>query len=297
MFAKRICLLVNPYAALGKTLQILHNVERELKRLKQDFYTALTEDVPAMQKIALQASQNGEHVYVLGGDGTLRCVAQVLRYTQAALGVIPCGRGNDFARILSIPFDPILACQQLVNGKEMLIDLGDVNDKAFLTICSLGFDSVANEIALNTRFIRGAGVYAYAGLRALLRWSPLRFSVQIDGKSFEHKGYTVAVANSKCYGGGMFLAPEASLTDGLLDVILIGDISKIRLLYNFPRVFRGSHVNAKGFKVLQGKNIMINTEPHYSIYADGDFISPPPANIRVLPKALKILVPRDFILQ
>lgn len=291
MIDKKVCLLVNPYAAFGQPVRILEKIEATLRRLNIHFYTLLTNDIPEAQKLAREAADNDEYIFVLGGDGTLRVIAEVLKYTQAVVTIIPCGRGNDFARVLNIPLDPIAACEVLANGIVKVIDMAEVNQKPYLSICSLGFDSIANEIANRTKFIPGSAIYVYAGLLALIHWKPAKFYVKIDGMSFEHIGYTVAVANSTCYGGGMQLAPQASMTDGYLDVVLVGDISKFRMLVNFPRVFRGTHIHEAGFSMKRAKQVHIETDAKYTVYADGDAISSPPADIRVLPNALRVLVP------
>lgn len=297
MIKNKVCLLVNPYAAQGLSLRVLKKIEATLTRLKINFETVLAHNISQAQKLAQDAANSDEYIFVLGGDGTLRIVAEVVQYTEAVVSIIPCGRGNDFARILNIPIDPVAACVALAEGVIKIIDMGEVNRKPYLSICSLGFDSIANEIANRTKFIPGRAIYIYAGLRALMHWQPTTFHVEIDDTSFDHVGYTVAVANSKCYGGGMQLAPNASINDGYLDVVLIGDISKFRMLVNFPRVFRGTHITEPGFRMIRAKHVYIEADSKFTVFADGDPVSPPPANIRVLPNALRVLVPKDADIQ
>lgn len=297
MIEKKVCLLVNPYAANGQPVRMLKKIEATLTRLHINFYTFVINSIPEAQKLAREAADNDEYIFILGGDGTLRVIAEVLTYTKTVIAIIPCGKGNDFARVLNIPIDPIAACEALVNGVDKVIDMAEVNHKPYLSICSLGFDSVANEIANRTNFISGRAIYAYAGLLALISWKPATFYVQTDETSFEHVGYTVAVANSKCYGGGMLLAPNASITDGYLDVILIGNVSKTRMLVNFPRIYRGTHINEPGFKMIRAKFVHIETDSKYTIFADGDPIAPPPADVRILPRALRVLVPKNAEVQ
>lgn len=291
MSEKKICLIVNPYAGDGRALKILPKIEKKLAALKLNFTTFLTNDIEHAQEIAKAGGARGETIAIMGGDGTLRAIAHALKYTNIPLAIIPIGRGNDLARVLNISLNPLEACTNLSSRNEILIDMAEVNGQGFLGICSLGFDSIANQIANRTNWISGPLVYAYAGLRALINWKPIKFSVEIDGHDFAHTGYTVAVANSKCYGGGMLLAPLASLTDGLLDIVLIGDISKYRIIKNLPRVFKGLHTKEPGFTMLTGKHVMINTDHKYTVFADGDAICPPPADIQVLPKALRIVIP------
>ena len=136
--------------------------------------------------------------------------------------MLPGGRGNDFARVLGIPLDPVAACAVIAANVVRELDLGVVDDRTFISIASCGFDSEANRIANETRLVRGNLVYAYGALRALAGWRPARFEVTLDGgEPRTMRGYTVAVANSGAYGGGMLMAPSASLDDGTLDVVMV----------------------------------------------------------------------------
>lgn len=290
MSKRSFCVLVNPKAGSGRTLKILPHVEETLYQLPIDFRVVITERVSHAKKTAIQAIKQGEFIAVMGGDGTARAVSDVVHQHNGVLALIPGGRGNDMVRMLKLPIDPISACKVLAFGMETAIDLGKVNQQPFLGICSLGFDSIANQLANRTRLLKGRAVYLYGGLKTLFNWKSIKFMVNIDGNEFEHNGYTVAVANSKNYGGGMYIAPNASIQDGLLDIVFIGDISKLRMIINVPRVFRGTHTKEHGFEVIRGRSVKIETDPKYTIFADGDAISGPPANIEIMPSALRVLV-------
>lgn len=290
MIERKFCLLINPIAGNGQAIHILKKVEEALTHLSVNFRTVITENVQHAQQIATQAITRGEYIAIVGGDGTARAIAGILNELDGVLAVIPAGRGNDLVRMLKIPLDPVAACTVLASGVETTIDMGKVNNQPFLGICSLGFDSIANQLANKVRLIKGRAVYLYGGLRTLLGWKSIKFNLNIDGNAFEHIGYTVAVANSQIYGGGMYLAPTASMKDGLLDVVLIGNVSKFRMLLNFPRVFKGTHTKEAGFEIMHGRNIKIDTDSRFTIFADGDSISSPPANIQIIPNALRVLV-------
>lgn len=282
--------MVNPIACKGKALTVLAQITPTLKRLPIQYRVIITESIAHAQALARVAAEAGDQVAVLGGDGSLRAIASVMP-AQGVLAIIPAGRGNDMARSLRIPLNPVAACELLAHGKAAVIDAAKVNGHLFLSICSLGFDSIANHYAASMRWVNGRLVYLCAGLRALVNWQPIRFDVKVDGEPMTHVGYTVAVANAGTYGGGMMLAPDASLTDGLLDVVMIGAVSKLRLLSNIPRVFNGTHVNAPGFKIIRGKHIEIAAAAKYSLYADGDYICAPPVSIEIAAERLRVLVP------
>jgi diacylglycerol kinase family enzyme len=173
------------------------------------------------------------------------------------------------------------------------LDLGEAGGRVFIGIASCGFDSDANRIANDARLIRGNLVYAYGALRALASWQPTAFSVRCDGgEPHQAVGYTVAAANSKAYGGGMWLAPAAALDDGLLDVVIVGHVPKLRFLRLLPTVFKGQHVHQSNVEVFRAKEIEISAERPFTLYADGDPIASLPVKIRALPGAVKVVVPR-----
>jgi YegS/Rv2252/BmrU family lipid kinase len=243
------------------------------------------------QEEAVAAAEAGETVAAIGGDGLLRPLAAVLRGTDAALAVIPGGRGNDLARVLGIPADPVAAARVAAEGPERLIDVAEVDGEPYLGIASFGLDSDANRIANEVRLVRGNLVYLYAALRALARWQPADFTVTVDGERHDISGYSVAVANSKAYGGGMFIAPQAELDDGELDVVAVGYVSKLRSLRNLPLVFKGEHLGLSNVITFRGTTVEVAASRPFAIYADGDPIGAVPATIRIERRCLRIVVP------
>jgi YegS/Rv2252/BmrU family lipid kinase len=228
----------------------------------------------------------------MGGDGLVGAVAGALRHSDGIVGVLPGGRGNDFARVLGIPADPVAAVGVLASGSVRAIDLGEVEGRTFVGIASCGFDSEANRIANETRVVRGNLVYAYGALRALAGWRPATFTVTLDGASPRTiTGYTIAAANSKAYGGGMLLAPDASLDDGLLDVVMVEHAPKRRFLRLLPTVFKGEHVRQPTVHVERSGTVQIAADRSFTMYADGDPIAELPVTVRALPAAANVIVP------
>jgi YegS/Rv2252/BmrU family lipid kinase len=243
------------------------------------------------RELARAAVARGEVAAAMGGDGLLGAIAGELRGTEGVLGVLPGGRGNDFARKLGIGADPAAACAVLAAGRAVALDVADLAGRAYLGIASAGFDSDVQDIANATRLPLGRGVYAYATLRALRAWQPARWSVVVDGEPHAFRGYSVAVANSGVFGGGMRLVPHARLDDGLLDVVLTRDKPRVRFLVNLPRVFRGSHVTDPGLVFLRGREVAFAADRPFVAYADGDPVAALPATVRVAHRALRVLVP------
>jgi len=290
--SRRICLIVNPSAGGGRACRVLPDVEAELGRLGVGYHTERTRDLEHARELAVAAADAREVAVTLSGDGLVGCVAGALRGREGAvLGVLPGGRGNDFARVLGIPRDPVQACEVIAHGREQALDVGDVDGRSFIGIASVGFDSEANRIANQAPAWMGQLVYAYGALRALAAWSPARFELQIDGRPHVLSGFSVAAANSKAYGGGMYMAPDADTNDGLLDVVLSGEATKRRFLANLPKVFKGEHIHQPSVTVLRGAEVRIASDRPFTVYADGDPIGELPVTVRVIPSALRVLAP------
>jgi len=288
----RLSLIVNPVAGGGRAGRALPAVVAELRRLGLEHHVQATLSLEHARSLAREATAAGEIAVAFGGDGLIGAVAGALRSGDGVLGVLPGGRGNDFARSLSIPVDPVGACTVLSTGSRRRLDLGSVGGRTFIGIASCGFDSVANRIANDTKLVRGNLVYAYGALRALAGWRPASFTVTVDdGESRSVVGYTVAVANSGHYGGGMRLAPGARLDDGLLDLVIISDVPRLRFLRMLPTVFKGEHVHRPEFEVVRVRRVRVAASRQFTMYADGDPIAELPAEIEVLPAAVQTIVP------
>jgi YegS/Rv2252/BmrU family lipid kinase len=288
---RRYVLLVNPSSGSGRAAKLLPQVEGELRGRNAVFRTVLTRSLGHGIEEALAAAEGGEVPVVMSGDGLIGAIGGALADSTAPLGIIPGGRGNDFARVMDIPIGISEAVSVLLAGNEREIDVGEVNGRRFLCIASTGFDSDANRRANETRVVRGNLVYAYAAFRTLATWRPADFTVTIDGEPHEHRGYSVAVANSKAFGGGMLIAPDAVLDDGLFDVVLTGEESKLSFVRNLPKVFKGTHVELDVITVWRGAEVEISASRPFEIYADGEHIADLPAKLRLLRRALRIIAP------
>jgi YegS/Rv2252/BmrU family lipid kinase len=293
--AKPALLLANPAAGGGRTSHLLTEARSALDAAGVEHRLVLTEGIEHGRKEAAEAAADGSRVLVMSGDGLIGQVGGVLAGSGAALGIVPGGRGNDLARVLGIPTGIPEAAALIAAGHTRAIDVGEVNGARFLCIASCGFDSEANRIANEAKRVKGPLVYAYAALRALAAWRPVRFTLTADDgrERWELTGYTVAAANSRAYGGGMFIAPDAELDDGLLDVVSIAAVSKRRFLQGLPAVFRGEHVSRPEVEVRRCAELRIEADRPLTVYADGDPIAELPATVRLLPRALHVLVPES----
>ncbi len=286
-----LALLVNPSSAGGRTLKLLPRVEQALDAQRVTFRVQRTKGLEQGVEQALRAVEAGELPVVMSGDGLVGAVGGAMAGAETPLGIVPGGRGNDLARVLGIPGEPEAAVATIIAGHSRRIDVGEANGKRFLGIASVGFDSEANRLANEARFIRGNLVYAYAALRALLGWKPARFTIAVDEERLRLTGYSVCVANSRAYGGGMFIAPDAELDDGEFDVVTIGEVGKLRFVGNLPKVFKGTHVDADEVRVFRASHLELSASKPFAVYADGEHITDLPASLRVLPRALSVLAP------
>jgi YegS/Rv2252/BmrU family lipid kinase len=262
-----------------------------------------TRDLDHARELALEAASAGETIVALSGDGMVGALADALSHLPGAvLGVIPGGRGNDLARVLGIPDDPEAAAAIIADGHTRPVDLGSVEslrpggeERAFICIASAGFDSDANRIANEAPSWLGGLAYLYAALRALIAWKPARFEVELDppGERRSFTAYSIGAGNSKAYGGGMMAAPHALLDDGLLEVVVVESLGKLRFLTRIlPKVFRGTHVLEPNVSVFRAREITLGSERPFTMYADGDPIGELPVRVRALPGAITMLLPR-----
>jgi YegS/Rv2252/BmrU family lipid kinase len=314
-----VCLIVNPSAGGGKAGRVAPDVERALREQGLVVHRVDTRDLDHARELAEQGARAGETVVVLSGDGLIGVVADVLRdFPGAVLGVLPGGRGNDLARVLGLPKDPIAACAVIARGVPRAMDLGEVaarsgvarepgdsqtekgharvRGQAFVGIASAGFDSEANRIANKAPAWLGGLVYAYGALRALASWRPARFEIEIDppGERLTFMAYTVGAANSKTYGGGMRAAPDAMLDDGLLEVVVLETVSKREFLTKLlPKVFKGTHVELPSVRVFRAAAVELSADRPFTMYADGDPIGELPVRVRAVRGAVTVLVPAD----
>jgi YegS/Rv2252/BmrU family lipid kinase len=260
-----------------------------------------TRDLDHARSLAREAAAAGETVVALSGDGLVGILTDELRgIPGAVLGVLPGGRGNDLARVLEIPADAAEACATIADGVRRPVDLGCVRalgeesggERAFVGIASAGFDSDANRIANEAPAWLGGLVYAYGALRALLSWRPARFELELDtGERHTFTGYSIAAANSRAYGGGMLAAPDAMLDDGLLEIVAIEHVGRLRFLANLPKVFKGTHVQLPSVRVFRAAAVTISADRPFEMYADGDPIGALPVHVRALPGAITLITP------
>jgi YegS/Rv2252/BmrU family lipid kinase len=285
----RLQLVVNPSAGGGRATKVLPKVRAALAQ--HDLVVTPTRSLEHADELSAQAVADDRVVVAMGGDGIVGRVAGAVAAAGGVMGVVPGGRGNDFCRAVGIPLDPVKACAVLGSATPQPVDLGYANGRAFIGIASIGFDSDVQEKVLSTRLPLGNLVYLYGSLATIASWKPARFTCVIDGAPVELSGWNVAVSNSGRYGGGMKLAPDASVSDGLLDVVAVSDTSKLTFLKALPKLFKGTHIDEPAFSVRLASSVYLEADRPFRVFADGDPIATLPCDITLRPAALQVLLP------
>lgn len=242
--------------------------------------------------LAKEAAQTHQVVVAFGGDGTVGDVARGLIGTDATLGILPVGTGNDVARNLHLPLDMREATATVLTGVVRRIDIGTINKTSFINNCGTGFDAqVMRTMNTSIRFTKGKPAFLLAILKTFPSFKPFMLTLTADGdQSFSGKAMMVSVLNGPMYGAGMLAAPHAEVDDGLLDVMIIKALPKIRLFPLISKVTTGQHLNHPAVQMMQIRTMSIKTVPPQPLNIDGDVSGLTPAEIAVQSRALKVMV-------
>jgi diacylglycerol kinase (ATP) len=287
--------IVNPVAGRGRTQKLLPDLERAARAAGIALHVSPEPGAPA--KLARAAADDGHDLVACGGDGLVTEVAGVAADTGRRLAVVPTGAGNDFARVLGYDRKhPLQAFSTIEDGRghDRVVDLGRVNGRWYTCVTASGFDAEANRWANTVRKLSGTTLYIAAVLRTLAVYKPHRFRVTVDGEVIETTAWLVAVGNGPAYAGGMHVTPNAKLDDGMLDVTIVGAMGRPEFLFNFPKVFKGSHVGHPKVTTRTGKVVLLESlDPSIpmEVYADGERVGPLPGTMEAVRDALNVRVP------
>jgi diacylglycerol kinase (ATP) len=291
-------LVLNPVAGRGRHRDLAPELRARARRSNLDAEIVVSESAADAETLARKAGEAGRDLIAAGGDGTVGLVAGVAAETGRLLGIVPTGAGNDFATALGYdrkkPLDAIAA---IAAGRDATVDLGVVNGRWYTCVTCSGFDAEANRWANTVTRLSGTPLYVAAVLRTLAVYKPCPFRVTVDGEVHETPAWMVAVGNSRAYAGGMQIVPDARMDDGLLDVCVIGDMSRLKILRHFPKVFKGAHLGVPGIATYRGARITVEalgTEAGtMEVWADGERVGPLPATMEPRARALRVRVPQS----
>jgi YegS/Rv2252/BmrU family lipid kinase len=264
--------LVNPAAGRGRSRRALAGLEQLATEAGIELrVSADAEDLVRQARAAV--ADRVERLVVAGGDGTFHHVAQALVGRACALGVVPLGRGNDFAADLAIPEDPAAAFEWALRGPVRRIDVGRVDGRYFTGYCGVGFDSEAARHAHEAPAVfRGPLAYVYAVLRTLLTFKAPTLEVSHDGGIFQGPAMFAVACNVSRFGGGMRIAPTARFDDGALDLVIARELGKIDLLRVFPKVYSGDHVDHPAVLMSRTTAASIQVDRPLNVACDGESV-------------------------
>ena len=285
-------MILNPASYTGNALKLKPQIEDYLNRLEIDYTLHISknsEDIISTVKKNLDDFSNFVSV---GGDGTLHHIANAIAGTGKNLGSIPLGSGNDISNSLGISSEIESACKTIKRCFTRKMDLGRINGQYYyLGVSGAGFDSVVTDLANNTRFpVKGPSKYKYAVYRTLLTFTSKNFYIRHNGEKKTVNGMMLAIGNTDMYGGGMKITPMASPFDGILDICILKRMSKIHFIKTFPLVFKGKHVDDPFIEYFMSKNLEVDSDYNFSVFADGEYICKLPVRYEIVPEALNIIV-------
>lgn len=232
---------------------------------------------------------------VAGGDGMMHLGINLCAGTNVPLALMPCGTGNDAAMTLGIPIDKPeqaakLALDSLPTPAVVDLGLGVTANRRFyfFNSASAGFDAIVNRRANRWKYPKGPSRYTLAMLYELMSFKSIKYQAKVDGKPREIDGMLCAVSNGPSYGGGMLVAPEASVDDGKLDLFIVHKITKPELIKVFPKVFTGAHVSHPAVEIIRCQDVTLLSDG-VPVYADGEPAGALPMTVSIAPKSLKVL--------
>lgn len=286
--------VVNPTAGGSRGAAALVPLARLLREGGAQVEVRYSHGLDHARLLSREAALHGRVVLGVGGDGMVGCVGGALAGSGALLGIVPAGRGNDFARALGLPSTAPELAEILLRGEPRKVDAIQVESAAqgrtaVLGSVYTGVDAMANQYANGSRLLRGSASYYLGALRAVLTWRAADYRVTVDGEVRERSGYTVVVANSAFYGFGRRVAPDAAVDDGLLDVVVIRDAPRPLFFTVMNELKDGSHVHRPEIEVLRGREVTVEADRPLPYGADGEVEGALPVTARVLPGALDIL--------
>lgn len=293
--------IVNPLSGNGHALSLWDEIEKILLHRKIDYNILISDSETATTQFISTQRQSTilKAVTVIGGDGTTGSVIQEIAGTDIPLAILPAGSGNDTAREFQLTAKPDHFIEKLLEHRTTAIDLLKVNDRFGITIAGVGIDATIGQ-RVNQSFYKpilnklGIGSFAYtiAAVLTLLTFKPFKSIVTIDGTDYSlDTSWLTACGNTSSYGGGLAVCPEALPTDGILNITMLHDVSRMKVLLQlFPALLKGQPILRNGVTYKVGKEIFIQTNRPVSAIVDGEIVNSTPLRIAIHENALKLIL-------
>lgn len=283
--------IVNPVSGGGEALKLARRVMRRLEEERREsrlFETSGEGDAAKQVRAAVQTGC--EAVVCIGGDGTLCEAADELCYQDVTLYVVPGGTGNDFARAFGLPKEPLAAFEKQLAGKPVQIDCGRVNGRGFLNVSGSGFDvDVLKKTEELKKVYSGEKAYHKAVVSVIGRYKAFEAELSIDGAPATHEACTIIeIANGQCIGGGMRVAPNAKLDDGVFDVVVVKKVPRLCIPFLLPLFILGWHTKLGLARVMRAKKVSLRAKG-MTLNIDGKLIDADRADYELLPGAIRMM--------
>ncbi len=287
--AREIAFLTNPTAGRGRGARYGAVAAARLRESGLVVRNLRGRDADEAQDLARASVADGvDAVVVCGGDGLVHLATQVLAMTGIPLGIVPAGSGNDVARYFGLPRrSPVAAADRIIASRVRTVDLARCGTRYYVTVLAAGFDAVVSERANALTWPRGQSRYTVATLAELRTFRPLPFTLDLDGTPLRVDAMLVAVGNGPSYGGGLRITEGASLDDGLLDVVIIEEMTKTKLIRTYPKLFSGTHVGEAEYTHHRVRSVTV-AAPGVVSYADGERFAELPLTITCEPASLAV---------
>jgi diacylglycerol kinase (ATP) len=285
--------IYNPAAGRGRARRHVREVEEYLRARGARVDCEPSTSPADLVRIAAESSRGGyDRVVVCGGDGTLNLAVREFDLAHGTLALIPTGSGDDFAKVMGIPRKIRAACDVVIGGRVREVDVALANGIRYLGVAGLGFDSeVADYANRNVKFLRGSAVYLYAILRVLPRFKPRPVEIRSDDGMRREEIMFAAVGNTRQYGGGIRITPDAIVDDGLLDLCIVHRSTRAELLKTLPKAYTGAHVRSSFVETGRGKAFHFSSETPMAVYADGEPLTRTPVSFEMAEGRLRVVVP------
>lgn len=295
-----ITLIANPAAGSGRAKKVVLTIENYLHQKNIPFRTWYTTAPGTATELARKAAaeyntgdQSSSLLLSIGGDGTFLETVQGMMGSKLPLAQIPAGTGNDFLKTLGVPMEPLPALEHILNATPRSIDMGTVNDEVFVNECGAGFDvTVLDHAASAKKHMRGLAPYLWGVIKAIFTHRSRPMRIIGDGKIlFEGNCLVFSVANGRFIGGGIPISPEASVSDGLLDLIVMKSCSRLQMVCYLPGLLRGKILSFQDTKVhTRVKEVIVDPldQQDLRINVDGEISNRPKCCFSILPNALTI---------
>ncbi|MDK9710247.1 diacylglycerol/lipid kinase family protein [Acidaminobacter sp.] len=282
---RKLMFIVNPAAGKGSAKTLLEPIHKRFENTEIEYKMIISQSKGQITALTMQAIRDGfNEIVAIGGDGTLTEMIQGICQSGAQnikAGILPCGTGNDFSKVLYNSQDPLIILESIILGNTKNADLFDCNGIKCINICAMGIDG---QIVIDTEKIKkvfpGPVSYLLSTLKSLMTYKARKVEIQMDQTKIQRRTLIVAIGNGSYFGGGMKITPKAEIDDGLMDVCIVNHVPKLKLMAMFPSIFKGEHLNIKEVEYYNCSEVSVKSlEKSLLLNVDGNIVGTTPVKV------------------